>query len=260
VSDETPRISVLTPTYGREPFLPLLVECFRSQTCSRLELVVLDDSPAPSAFLASEAERDPRIRYLRAAGQPRATNGAKRGKLLAEARGEYVAYFDDDDYYAPEYLAVMVDALGPHDLVKLAAWFNYWTADGRVYYWDTRHSAPAQFCVPDPPALVNGHSFSHFQRRSFEWGYGFSYVFRREMGLKVGVDDMAIGSDYAFVQRASAAGYRMRAIADETGLALHVLHGKQVSKVFPQYVVPPFVASRAFGAAPERYRQAADAR
>lgn len=259
-ASSSPRVSVVTPTYGRERFLPLLLDCFRSQTCAPLELLVLDDSPAPSTFLEAEAARDPRVVYLRGTSG-RATNGAKRRTLIEAARGDYVAYFDDDDYYAPDYLAFMMEALGPDDLVKLGAWFNYWAADGRLYYWDARVTAPVHFGVPSHPSsgLCGSIAPNPELRRSFEWGYGFSYVFRREMGLKLGVDDMNHGADYAFVRRAEAAGYRLRAVPDEAGVAAHVLHGQQVSRVFPQYVIPPFLAPRALRDALERYREAAEA-
>ena len=255
MSDAT--ISVLTPTCGREPFLPLLLECFRSQTVSPLELVVLDDSPEPSRFLVAEAEKDPRIVYLR--GSVPSTNGAKRQILMEAARGDIIAYFDDDDWYAPGYLAFMLDALGNDDLVKLSSWYNYSLHDGRVYYWDTRAVLPVHYCLPPRPpgVLVDGRKLAESDLDPFVWGYGFSYLFRREMGVKLGVADRVHGSDYDFVRRGIAAGCKLRSVADEIGLAFHLLHADNVSRVFPQYVLPPFLAVRTFGDALERYTSAA---
>jgi glycosyltransferase involved in cell wall biosynthesis len=253
LSDAT--ISVLTPTRGREPFLPLLVDCFRSQTAAPLELLVLDDSPEPSRFLAAEAERDPRIVY-RHASVP-STTGEKRQALMEAARGDVLAYFDDDDWYAPGYLAFMLAALGGDDLVKLSAWYNYSLHDGHVYYWDTRAVLPVHYRLPPRPPglLVDGRSLARENQDGFVWGYGFSYVFRREM-VKLGVEAIGHGEDYAFLRRGVAAGHKTRLVADELGLAFHLLHAHNTSKVFPQYVLPPFLALRTFGDALERYRSA----
>jgi hypothetical protein len=46
----------------------------------------------------------------------------------------------------------------------------------------------------------------------------------------------------------------MRIVADESGLVFHLLHVNNSSKVFPQYILPPFLALRMFGDALERYR------
>src|SRR5581483_12155914 len=92
------KVSVVTPTYAREKYLPSLHACFSAQTHAERELLVLDDSPAPSAFFRGLA--DPRVRYLHVPG--RLTIGEKRNRLIELATGEAIAFFDDDDYYAPE--------------------------------------------------------------------------------------------------------------------------------------------------------------
>ena len=248
----TPSISVVTPTWGRERLLPHLVECFRSQTLPALELIILDDSPLGSSFL--ESLGDPRVTYLR--GHARETNGAKRDTLIRAARGDVIAYFDDDDYYAPGYLEFMVNALGGADLVTLSSWYNYWVRDGGVYFWDTCEAARWHRRIPPAegqPRFFHGNRVSEEVRRGFTLGYGFSYVFRREMGVRVGVPDMAHGSDYTFVKQAIAAGYAVHAVPDEVGRCLHMIHGDNVSLIFPQYALPPFVARQLFGDTPERY-------
>jgi len=251
-SPSTPSISVVTPTWGRERLLPLLVDCFRSQTLPALELIVLDDSPVRSPFL--ENLGDPRITCLH--GHTRQTNGAKRDTLIRAAKGDLIAYFDDDDYYAPGYLEFMSSSLGSADLVTLSSWYNYWVGDGGVYFWDTRAVARWHQRIPPAeghPPFIHGSLLKEEQRRSQTLGYGFSHLFRREMGLRLGVPDMAHGADYAFVERGIAAGCAIHAVPDEVGRCLHVMHGANVSVIFPQYALPPFVTRQVFGDVPERY-------
>src|SRR4051812_23464981 len=127
------KVSVVTPTFARERCLPGLYACFAEQTHADRELLVLDDSPAPSRFFTGLG--DARVRYIHAA--ERQTIGEKRNRLVAMATGDVIASFDDDDYYAPGYLAAMLEALGDADLVKLAGWFALSVPDDALFFWDT---------------------------------------------------------------------------------------------------------------------------
>src|SRR3978361_2118037 len=98
------RVSVVTPTFGRERYLAGLYQGFAAQTHQDRELLVFDDSPVPSAFFARLA--GPRVRYLHA--PERLTIGEKRNRLIELATGEVIAFFDDDDHYAPGYLRAML--------------------------------------------------------------------------------------------------------------------------------------------------------
>ena len=86
------------------------------------EWLVLDDSAEPSALLARDD--DSRLRYFHQ--RLGASIGAKRNALIEAARGEVIVHFDDDDYYAPNYIAEMLSYLNRNvDLVKLSGWFTY---------------------------------------------------------------------------------------------------------------------------------------
>lgn len=107
-------ISVITPTYNRVEYLGNAIDSVLGQTYSDFELVIIDDNPHES-IARKETEKlvrkysDPRIRYLR---NPLNMGGAlSRNRGIDEARGEYVAFLDDDDVYLPERLEVQVKAM-----------------------------------------------------------------------------------------------------------------------------------------------------
>ena len=172
-----PKVSVITPTYARDAFLPGLVACFAAQTYANLELLILDDSPRPSRH----AFTDPRVRYTHVT--ERLTIGEKRNRLIAASSGQVIVHFDDDDYYAPGYVEWMLRQLGDHDLVKLVGWFAYATALNQYFYWQTDASMELHYVVSPDATLgaTRGSDLTGNFVRDNAWGYGFSYVYRREL-------------------------------------------------------------------------------
>jgi glycosyltransferase involved in cell wall biosynthesis len=102
---------VVIPTYGRPRLLRAAVESVLDQTEQSLEVVVVDDaSPEPIAGLPD----DPRVRVVR-----RSVNGgsaAARNTGLDAARGEWVAFLDDDDLVTPRRLELAREGLRHADI------------------------------------------------------------------------------------------------------------------------------------------------
>ncbi|MGE0709144.1 MAG: glycosyltransferase [Planctomycetota bacterium] len=102
----TPLVSVILPTCDRARVLPRAVRSVLRQTHERLELIVVDDGSSDETpeVLAALA-RDPRVRILRRERSQLAGNPVNPRNLGIEAaRGEYLAFLDDDDTYRPRFL------------------------------------------------------------------------------------------------------------------------------------------------------------
>jgi glycosyltransferase involved in cell wall biosynthesis len=111
MNDTQPLISCLCVTRARVPLLRRAVRCFREQTHPNRELLILfdaDDS-ATRDYVATLA--DDRVRAVEVPVSPRQKLGALRNLAVAQARGQYVCQWDDDDWYHPERLAVQLSAL-----------------------------------------------------------------------------------------------------------------------------------------------------
>jgi glycosyltransferase involved in cell wall biosynthesis len=94
------------PTRDRARLALRSVQFFLRQDHPARELVILDDG---SDELARELPDDPRIRYERV---PRGESiGAKRNRGCQLARGEIIAQWDDDDWYAADRLSAQVAPL-----------------------------------------------------------------------------------------------------------------------------------------------------
>jgi glycosyltransferase involved in cell wall biosynthesis len=115
-----PFVSVITPTYNRDRFIPSLVECYKSQTYpkDRMEWILLDDGePVREQFLALTKDL-PNIRYLY--NEDKDTIGAKRNQLNREAKGEIIVCMDDDDFYSPERVSHVVQKFSANPTINLA--------------------------------------------------------------------------------------------------------------------------------------------
>ncbi len=237
-------VTVAVVTRNREHFLPALYESYARQIYPDTELRILDDSDRPSPFFA--ALQDPRVHYRHLA--ERASIGAKRNLLVQQAQGEWIGHFDDDDYYAEPYIASMLAAADGVDFVKLAAWFSFSRLSRSLTWWDTRSpDALSYWQTGDGLQAAKAEHLdqSTLQRRSI-LGYGFSYFYRRNVGLAHPFPEVNFGEDYPMVEAFVRAGGLIRLKNDEQGLVLHQLHGDNSSTVSPQYRLPGFLLHRLF--------------
>jgi len=234
-------ISVITPTRNREARLQTMYRCFAAQSWPVRELLILDDSPAPSAFFS--AINDRRVIY-RHSPTPIGL-GEKRNLLAAEARGELIAHFDDDDLYAPDYLARMVALRGDADFFKLSGWHAFVEKTRTFWFWDSAQILPFRYSVSGkgevlPQQRPPTTDVSEKRVDLDLWGYGFSYLYTRGAWEQAQFPALNFGEDHVFASRIAHA-------ADREGLTLHVLHGANSSRIFPQYALPDFAARRIFG-------------
>ena len=91
-----PFVSVCTPTFNRRPFIPALIECFKSQTydSSKMEWIVVDDGTDSVEDLFADV---PNVKYYRET--PKMPLGKKRNYMHSKCKGDVIVYMDDDDYY-----------------------------------------------------------------------------------------------------------------------------------------------------------------
>lgn len=234
-----PLVSIITPTFGRAAFLQTAWRWVENQTYPRIEWLVLDDSPAPDPWLS--AHPDPRIRYRHQA--ERLTIGEKRNLLAAEARGELIAHFDDDDYYAPQYLERMVGHLLAEraDFVNLGSWYLYDLRHDFFGFWGLKLVTGLHYgCYLDALKLFSLTDENNARFRENYLSYAFSYVYRRALWEKAPFGAVNWNEETAFVA-AARAHFKMLSLDDQTGLALHVLHAGSTSSCFPQYHLPSFL-------------------
>ena len=242
-----PPVSVICATYDREEHLRNLVRYFCAQTYEDIQLIILDDSPAPSNWLDTDDYREEGVNYYHMPNN-KLTLGTKLNVLMQMAEGEILVQFDDDDYYAPNYVEHMVRLLGDHDFATLSRWFGYSFREKAFCYWETDRIAPRHYMLAPGEELkqldTTGWGQAFIDNNL--WGYGFSYVWRRHVYPKVEIADITWGSDLDFYKKLIAAGFRAVCGPDAEGLVLHLIHANNSSKMFPQYILPDFLVRKFF--------------
>jgi len=103
-------VSVIMPCYNAAEHLVHTLSSVLDQTDTALELIAVDDGSSDDTLpmLRAWEEKDARLRVLT---QVNRGPGPARNHGLAEARGTFIAFLDADDYWAPEFLAEMCQAL-----------------------------------------------------------------------------------------------------------------------------------------------------
>jgi glycosyltransferase involved in cell wall biosynthesis len=103
-----PEVTVVIPTRNHAPLLGGALSSALTQEEVDVEVIVIDDGSTDDTQARLDRIGDPRLRRLRNAtpeGVARARNAA-----LGLATGEWVAFLDDDDLWAPRKLRRQLDA------------------------------------------------------------------------------------------------------------------------------------------------------
>lgn len=97
---DQPKVTVVLPIYNVEKYLDRCVESVTSQTYGNLEIILVDDGSPDGcpAMCDNWAKRDHRIKVVHKAN---AGLGMARNTGLDNATGEYIFFFDSDDYVSP---------------------------------------------------------------------------------------------------------------------------------------------------------------
>jgi len=95
-----PKISVIIPFYGRSNLLKRAIKSVLDQTFQNFEIIIIDDND-PGAYKNKtkkiiEIFNDKRIRFIN--HNKNKGNKSARNTGLNKAKGEYIAFLDDDEW------------------------------------------------------------------------------------------------------------------------------------------------------------------
>ena len=129
-------VSVVIPTYKRFDTLSRAIKSVTFQTYSNIEILVVDDNEPGDNYSCGVRKMvsDLKISNLRLITQERHINGAAaRDAGIMEAKGEYIAFLDDDDMWLPNKIEKEIDFIrGLPDQVGAVSNRKVFYKDGRI--------------------------------------------------------------------------------------------------------------------------------
>lgn len=130
-----PLVSVVVPTYRRRELLREAVRSALAQDWPSLEVLVVCDHDPDAGAIAAELCDEARVRVIDLDRNHGPGGAEPRNVGVALARGDLVAYLDDDNEWAPDHLSSVVGALRR---AEASFAFSSMAADGR----DLRFARP----------------------------------------------------------------------------------------------------------------------
>ena len=158
--------SIIIPIYNSEKTLKRCLDSVVHQTFSEYEVLMIDDgsTDGSSIICKSYSDSDKRFQYFHMTNTGPA---AARNKGLENARGEYIAFIDSDDYVSENYLE------------KLYTAFTEQNAD--VVFLSYKLIGPEEKTVRIPALVENYYNDLITLSEANMFGYTWIKAFRRSI-------------------------------------------------------------------------------
>ena len=192
-------ISAVITHYNREQYIDEAIQSVLAQTLKPLEIIIVDDcSREPSRRYLDRYAEICTIVDLPVNGGP----AAARNAGIHRARGQFIAFLDDDDIWLPNKLDAQRRYMADHprcDAVHSAAWAFYSDKPDKLLTRDW----------PGPLRLAQALQLDY-------WVMPLTLLVRTEVIRALGGFDQRLRGpeDQDFKIRCVAAGYRMEAIPE----------------------------------------------
>jgi glycosyltransferase involved in cell wall biosynthesis len=165
-------VSVVIPTRNRSGLLAMTLRSVLRQQDVELEVIVVDEASTDNTPAMLAALDDARVRVLHH-DAPQGLSAA-RNHGAAEARGEWLAFLDDDDLWAPD---------------KLARQLHAAAKSGRDWAYTGSVNIDGSRIVYSRPPLSPEETVAALPRYNAIPGGGSNVIARRTMWMRVGPFD-----------------------------------------------------------------------
>lgn len=103
-------VSAIIPVYNGDRYLAEALESILKQTYQPIEVIAVDDGSTDNSANIARSYKE--VRYIY---QPNQGVAVARNVGISHARGELIAFLDQDDLWTPNKLSVQVDYLLKHE-------------------------------------------------------------------------------------------------------------------------------------------------
>ena len=106
-----PKVTVIIPAYNSQEYIERCLDSVLAQTFQDFEILVINDGSIDDTgkIVKEYAKKDERIRYVE---QENIGVARTRNKAVGLARGEFIAFMDNDDFIDKDYLEMLLPKRG----------------------------------------------------------------------------------------------------------------------------------------------------
>lgn len=146
---ENPLISVIIPIYNAENYLFTTLNSVANQTYNNFEVIMINDGSNDNSEEIAEkfVQKDKRFKLY---SQQNSGGSKSRNKGLELANGEYIAFLDNDDIYAPDYLEVLADNMQKNNAEVSCCSYLKFYGDGD-YHFERSNENDKEIFVSESP-------------------------------------------------------------------------------------------------------------
>jgi len=102
MNNSAPKVSIITPMHNDSSFVRQTIESVLSQTFNDWEMLIVDDNSSDGSLAVAKEYESKQIRVFH--NEKNMGAAYSRNVALREARGDFIAFLDADDWWAPEKL------------------------------------------------------------------------------------------------------------------------------------------------------------
>ncbi len=125
-------VSIITPLYNSEKYIPQTIESVLSQTYQNWEMIIIDDCSNDNSvdIIEEYCKKDNRIKLLRS----KKNNGPAiaRNIGIEQAKGIYIAFLDSDDLWYKQKLEKQIRFMKENKLVVTCSSYDVINKDGKI--------------------------------------------------------------------------------------------------------------------------------
>lgn len=113
------KVSVVIPTHNRVDLLPRAIRSVQNQTFKDFEIIIVSDGSTDGTdeLMENLSQKDSRINYI--SYYPGHNGNYARNTGIKAAKGEYIAFLDDDDEWLPTKLEVQLKMMESDNKIGL---------------------------------------------------------------------------------------------------------------------------------------------
>ena len=180
----TPYVSIIMPTFNTAAYVERAIASVLNQTLQNFEIIVVDDASTDGTLDRVRVIADERIRVF--VNSQNSGASVARNRAIAQAKGQWVALLDSDDWYAPQRLEKLLELAESHQADMVSDDLSFVRA-GDTGIWSTLVQESG--CVVNHALTVDSVYFvetDRFAQQCLHLGYT-KPIFRRDFLTEQGI-------------------------------------------------------------------------